>query len=192
MKGINRDTDYAARALLCMAKLARENGEAVVSVDRIVKIEGLPRVFLRRLLQLLINCCRDQAHADPHNKSPKSLHCSPPRTQARYFKPILSLIPRIVKINIQYPIPNIQYPTSRTQNSDCKSSLTTAAFWCWVIKLVNNLGLPPHLSAHGELPGPWPASHLRRGRSSPQRSTPHALRSRPPACLSGPAPLSGR
>jgi Rrf2 family transcriptional regulator, cysteine metabolism repressor len=53
MKGINRDTDYAARALLCMAKLDRERGETVVTVDRIVKIEGLPRVFLRRLLQQL-------------------------------------------------------------------------------------------------------------------------------------------
>ena len=53
MKGINRDTDYAVRSLLCMAKLAGEKGETVVTVDRIVKIEGLPRVFLRRLLQKL-------------------------------------------------------------------------------------------------------------------------------------------
>lgn len=53
MKGINRDTDYAVRALLCMAKLLPEKREEVVTVNRIAKIEGLPRVFLRRVLQQL-------------------------------------------------------------------------------------------------------------------------------------------
>jgi Rrf2 family cysteine metabolism transcriptional repressor len=53
MKRINRDTDYAVRALLCMAKLGKEAGDAVIPVEAIVAREGLPRVFLRRLLQQL-------------------------------------------------------------------------------------------------------------------------------------------
>ncbi|MDP8247773.1 MAG: Rrf2 family transcriptional regulator [Candidatus Tritonobacter lacicola] len=51
--GINRDTDYAVRALLCMAKLSAKTGASIIPVKTIVKREKLPRVFLRRLLQEL-------------------------------------------------------------------------------------------------------------------------------------------
>ena len=51
--GINRDTDYAVRALLCMAKLSAKTGNSIIPVEAIVTREKLPRVFLRRLLQEL-------------------------------------------------------------------------------------------------------------------------------------------
>lgn len=53
MKLITRDTDYALRALVFMAKQLERSRAKVVSVDMIVEEERLPRVFLRRLLQQL-------------------------------------------------------------------------------------------------------------------------------------------
>ncbi|MFA4991209.1 MAG: Rrf2 family transcriptional regulator [Candidatus Omnitrophota bacterium] len=49
MKFITRDTDYALRALMFMAK----NGREVFTVDEIARDQRLPRVFLRRILQAL-------------------------------------------------------------------------------------------------------------------------------------------
>ena len=49
MKLITRETDYAIRALLYISQSARE----VVSVNELVKEMGIPRAFLRRLLQSL-------------------------------------------------------------------------------------------------------------------------------------------
>ncbi|MEK6714958.1 MAG: Rrf2 family transcriptional regulator [Candidatus Omnitrophota bacterium] len=49
MKLINRDTDYAVRAL-CV--IAREGGR-LVSVTRLVKGLKIPRPFLRKILQVL-------------------------------------------------------------------------------------------------------------------------------------------
>ena len=61
-----------------MAKLDREHGETVVSVDRIVKIEGLPRVFLRRLLQQLarkkvLNSHRGKCGGFSFRRQPESI-----------------------------------------------------------------------------------------------------------------------
>ncbi|MFH1782266.1 MAG: Rrf2 family transcriptional regulator [Candidatus Omnitrophota bacterium] len=53
MKFIVRDTDYAIRALVYMAKAFKKNKQKMVTVDEIVKEEGLPERFLRRLLQKL-------------------------------------------------------------------------------------------------------------------------------------------
>ena len=50
MKFIVRDTDYAVRALMFMAK--GEKGE-IITVDEIVRREKLPERFLRRILQKL-------------------------------------------------------------------------------------------------------------------------------------------
>lgn len=49
MKVFTRETDYAIRALCCIA--GRE--EAIVSVDELVKALKMPRPFLRKILQLL-------------------------------------------------------------------------------------------------------------------------------------------
>ena len=49
MKLINRDTDYAIRALLYLKGTARES----ISADRLVTEMLMPRAFARRLLQVL-------------------------------------------------------------------------------------------------------------------------------------------
>ena len=49
MKLINRDTDYAIRALLYMA----QKPERLVSVQELVDEAGVPKAFLRRILQQL-------------------------------------------------------------------------------------------------------------------------------------------
>jgi len=49
MKLITRDTDYALRALMFIAKTK----ESVVSVSDLVKKLRIPRPFLRKLLQIL-------------------------------------------------------------------------------------------------------------------------------------------
>ena len=49
MKLLTRDTDYAMRALCCIA----EQKEKVVSVERIIRCLKLPRPFLRKILQIL-------------------------------------------------------------------------------------------------------------------------------------------
>ena len=46
---INRDTDYAVRALCCMAG----RGERIVPVTELVKALKIPRPFLRKILQRL-------------------------------------------------------------------------------------------------------------------------------------------
>ncbi|MFH1854528.1 MAG: Rrf2 family transcriptional regulator [Candidatus Omnitrophota bacterium] len=53
MKFIVRDTDYAVRALVYMARERIKKGKNVFTVDEIVEEEGLPERFLRRLLQIL-------------------------------------------------------------------------------------------------------------------------------------------
>ncbi len=49
MKFVTRDTDYALRALIRIAKLKG----GIVTVDEIAAKEKLPKVFLRRILQKL-------------------------------------------------------------------------------------------------------------------------------------------
>lgn len=49
MKLITRDTDYALRSLVFMAK----NKEKMFSAGQLVKELGIPRPFLRKILQLL-------------------------------------------------------------------------------------------------------------------------------------------
>lgn len=49
MKLITRDTDYAVRALVFMAK----QNKRVMSVDQLVKVLKIPRPFLRKILQTL-------------------------------------------------------------------------------------------------------------------------------------------
>ncbi len=51
MKLITRDTDYALRAVQF---IARQNGE-LVSVDTLVRLLGVPRPFLRKILQNLVH-----------------------------------------------------------------------------------------------------------------------------------------
>lgn len=51
MKLMTRDTDYAIRALVFMAQHKKE----IVSVSRLVGALGIPRPFLRKLLQVLNN-----------------------------------------------------------------------------------------------------------------------------------------
>lgn len=53
MKFITRDTDYALRALIFMAKRLKESKAEVISVEEIIQRERLPKVFLRGLLQRL-------------------------------------------------------------------------------------------------------------------------------------------
>ncbi len=53
MKFITRDTDYALRALIFMAKALSKKNKKVVTVEDIVLAEKLPKVFLRRILQRL-------------------------------------------------------------------------------------------------------------------------------------------
>jgi len=53
MKFISRDTDYAVRALLYIARAYSKDKDCVVVVDDIVKGERLPERFLRRILQKL-------------------------------------------------------------------------------------------------------------------------------------------
>jgi len=49
MKLITRNTDYAIRALCCIA----EKKEEIVSVNQLVKNLNMPRPFLRRIMQIL-------------------------------------------------------------------------------------------------------------------------------------------
>ena len=49
MKLITRNTDYAVRALCCIAKQKEE----LVSVNEVVKCLGVPKPFLRKILQVL-------------------------------------------------------------------------------------------------------------------------------------------
>ena len=49
MKLITRDTDYAVRALCCIAEQKQE----VISADQLVKSLDMPRPFLRKILQTL-------------------------------------------------------------------------------------------------------------------------------------------
>ena len=51
MKFITRDTDYAVRALCCLA----QHCEVMLSVTELVKDTRIPRPFLRKILQLLTN-----------------------------------------------------------------------------------------------------------------------------------------
>lgn len=51
MKLITRDTDYAVRALCYLARAEKQ----IVSVTELVKELGMPRPFLRKILQLLHN-----------------------------------------------------------------------------------------------------------------------------------------
>ena len=53
MKFIGRDTDYAVRALMFMAKALKDSNKRIVTVDDIVKKQDLPERFLRRILQRL-------------------------------------------------------------------------------------------------------------------------------------------
>ena len=52
MNFISRDTDYATRALVYMAKMTKKKKD-IFTVDEIVKEEHLPERFLRRILQKL-------------------------------------------------------------------------------------------------------------------------------------------
>ena len=49
MKLITRNTDYAVRALCCIAEQKQE----VISADQLVKSLEMPRPFLRKILQIL-------------------------------------------------------------------------------------------------------------------------------------------
>lgn len=49
MKLITRNTDYAIRALCCIAEQEKD----IVSADHIVKYLKMPRPFLRKILQIL-------------------------------------------------------------------------------------------------------------------------------------------
>ena len=49
MKLITRNTDYAVRALCCIAEQKQE----VISADHLVKSLEMPRPFLRKILQIL-------------------------------------------------------------------------------------------------------------------------------------------
>jgi Rrf2 family protein len=49
VKLITRNTDYAVRALCCIAEQKRE----VISADQLVKTLEMPRPFLRKILQTL-------------------------------------------------------------------------------------------------------------------------------------------
>ena len=53
MRFITRDTDYALRALVFMARALRRKNKKIVTVEDIAAKEDLPRVFLRRILQKL-------------------------------------------------------------------------------------------------------------------------------------------
>jgi len=53
MRFITRDTDYAIQSLVYMARAAKKDPKRVVTVEEIVKAEGLPERFLRRILQKL-------------------------------------------------------------------------------------------------------------------------------------------
>ncbi len=48
MKLLTRDTDYAVRALSFIA-----SRDGIVTASRLVKITGIPRPFLRKILQIL-------------------------------------------------------------------------------------------------------------------------------------------
>ncbi len=49
MKLITRDTDYAIRALCCIAK----NRAKIINVSELIDTLGIPRAFLRKILQRL-------------------------------------------------------------------------------------------------------------------------------------------
>src|SRR3990167_8442484 len=53
MKFITRDTDYALRALVFMANVSVSEDKRIVTVDEIADGQGLPKRFLRRILQRL-------------------------------------------------------------------------------------------------------------------------------------------
>ena len=53
MRFINRDTDYAARALCYMAKREKEEEGHVTTVSELVKHLQMPQPFLRKILQIL-------------------------------------------------------------------------------------------------------------------------------------------
>jgi Rrf2 family protein len=55
MRFITRDTDYALRALLFMAKEVKKNKAKIIDVKKIVAREKLPAALLRRILQKLAN-----------------------------------------------------------------------------------------------------------------------------------------
>ena len=50
---VNRNTDYAMRALMCITTISARKKGGVVTVDEVAKRERLPRIYLRRLLQQL-------------------------------------------------------------------------------------------------------------------------------------------
>lgn len=52
MNFISRDTDYAVRALVYMTKASKKKN-SIVTVDEIIRKDGLPERFLRRILQRL-------------------------------------------------------------------------------------------------------------------------------------------
>ena len=54
MNLVNRDTDYVIRSLVFMAKRQRVHKNSLTTVDMIVKKERVPRVFLRKISELLI------------------------------------------------------------------------------------------------------------------------------------------
>ena len=53
MKFIVRDTDYAVRALVFMARSSKKEGKDIITVDDIVKELNLPERFMRKILQHL-------------------------------------------------------------------------------------------------------------------------------------------
>ncbi len=54
MKLLTKDTDYAVRALLCLAK-KKKSGDEWLSSSEISKEERIPLQYLRRILQILKN-----------------------------------------------------------------------------------------------------------------------------------------
>ncbi len=78
MRFITRDTDYALRALVFMARVLRQKNKKIVTVEDIVKEEKLPRVFLRRILQKLaekgvLSSYKGKAGGFSFSKSPKKI-----------------------------------------------------------------------------------------------------------------------
>ncbi len=53
MKFIIRDTDYAVRTLVFMARSAKKEGKDIITVDDIVEELNLPERFMRKILQRL-------------------------------------------------------------------------------------------------------------------------------------------
>lgn len=61
MRFVTRDTDYALRALIYMAKLKA----SIATVDEIAAKQKLPKVFLRRILQKLAEKKMLASHKGP-------------------------------------------------------------------------------------------------------------------------------